>query len=58
LDEDTKKYELGKLSRSLLRSIDETSSITAKQKLRALEKEIVEAQKEENELTQHDLDIL
>lgn len=51
-------YQLGKLSRDISRAIDDTDSIRIKQRYRDLQAEINKLQKENAELTQHDIDML
>ena len=51
-------YQLGKLSRDISRAIDDTDSIRIKQRYRDLQAEINKLQKENAELTQHDVDML
>ena len=51
-------YQLGKLSRDISRAIDDTDSIRIKQRYRDLQAEINKLQRENAELTQHDIDML
>ena len=51
-------YQLGKLSRDISRAIDDTDSIRIKQRYRDLQAEINKLQKENAQLTQHDVDML
>lgn len=58
LDEYERVYEINKLLRNVSSSIDDTTSINAKEKLKAIQDEINLAAEKENELTQQDVDIL
>ena len=58
LEDYEKAYELSKLARQVSGSIDEMNNVSAKQKLRDIQQEINDAMKEENKLSEHDLDIL
>ena len=58
LDEFERTYEINKLMRSLSKSIDDTSNISAKQKLKEVQDEINQAAEKENELTSQDIELL
>lgn len=51
-----KIYELSKLNRDIMKSIDNTSNIKNKQALRDLQKEINELEQHSGEISQYDLD--
>lgn len=51
-------YELSKLNRDILKSIDASDSITAKQKLRDLQQEINDLQESGAQMTQYEVDAL
>lgn len=51
-------YELSKLNRDIMKSIDENDSIAAKQKLRDIQEEINELQATGAEMTQYEVDAL
>ena len=53
-----KIYELSKLNRDIVNSIDESDSIKAKERLRDLQEEINALQESNSEMTQYEVDIL
>ena len=58
VDDYEKIYQLSKLSRQLNKSIDDTSQIKNKEKLKKLQQEITKAQESGVKLSQYDLDVL
>ena len=54
----TKIYELSKLNRDIVNSIDETDNIKAKRELRDLQEEITALQESDAQMSQYDLDYL
>ena len=58
VDDYEKIYQLSKLSRQLNKSIDDTSQIKNKEKLKKLQQEIIKAQESGVKLSQYDLDVL
>lgn len=58
LDDYQKIYELSKLNRDIVNSIDESDSIRAKTRLRELQEEITELQRSGAEATQFEVDAL
>ena len=58
LDDYEKIYELSKLNRDIINSIDETDNIRAKETLRDLQAEINKLQESGAEITQHEVDYL
>ena len=58
LDDYEKIYELSKLNRDVLKSIDESDSIRAKERLRDLQEEINALQQSGAEVTQFEVDVL
>ena len=58
LDDYQKIYELSKLSRDINKTIDDTNSISGKQKLKKLLEQINKLQAEGNEMSKYDLEYL
>ena len=58
LEDYAKIYELSKLNRDIIKSIDENDSVIAKSKLRDLQKEINDLQASNTEMTQYEVDEL
>lgn len=58
VDDYEKIYQLSKLSREINKSIDDTTKIKNKDKLKKLQQEINKAQEDGNKLSQYDLDVL
>lgn len=58
LDDYEKIYELSKLNRDIINSIDESDSIHAKERLRDLQEEINALQESNTEMTQYEVDSL
>lgn len=54
----TKIYELTKLTRDIMNSIDETDNVKAKRALRDLQEEITALQESDKKMSQYDLDYL
>lgn len=54
----TKIYELSKLNRDIVNSIDETDNVKAKKELRDLQEEITALQESDAQMSQYDLDYL
>lgn len=58
VDDYRKIYELSKLNRDIVNSMDETDNIRAKKVLRELQEEINELQESDTEMSEYDLDYL
>ena len=58
VDDYKKIYELSKLNRDIINSIDETDNVKAKRALRDLQEEINELQESNTQMSQYDLDHL
>lgn len=54
----TKIYELTKLTRDIMNSIDETDNVQAKRELRKLQEEITKLQESDTKMSKYDLDYL